>query len=137
MSIIEDRLSMLLEQANVRLIETPKLGVTFNAVYHAESRTIFVRWGIDPVTRRCAIAHELGHAIYGDTESSPLTERRADKWAATNLITLDDVNVAAENNDGVLSAMAADIGVTPHMLELWFELHQAGSIPHQHSCLKY
>lgn len=137
MSAIEDRLVQLLEQAGVRLIETPKLGAAYNAVYHAESRTIFVRWGIDPVTRRCAIAHELGHAVYDDAESSPLTERRADKWAATNLINPDDVHVAAENHDGTLSAMAAEIGVTPHLLELWFQLHQAGRIENHQFCLKH
>lgn len=31
-----------------------------------ERRQIILRYGLDRVTRRCVLAHELGHAIRGD-----------------------------------------------------------------------
>ncbi|EEW50456.1 hypothetical protein HMPREF0290_0904 [Corynebacterium efficiens YS-314] len=94
-----------------------------------------MRWGLDAVTRRCAIAHELGHEHYGHDCSTPGAERLADEWAAMKLVTVDDVETAAESCEGQPSAIAAEIGITPHLLSTWMRLHEAGRTSQQWSCL--
>ncbi|TVU83322.1 ImmA/IrrE family metallo-endopeptidase [Corynebacterium aurimucosum] len=134
MSPIEERLSSLLIESGVELLETGKLDARFNACYHAASRTIIVRTGLDPVTRVCAIAHELGHVVNGDSCSSPRAERLADEWAARNLIDGDLVEEAANYCGGAPSAIAAEVGVTPHLLGIWMQLWESGRIP-SYSCM--
>lgn len=91
MSAVKDRLEAMFERMGVKLIERPDLRVDLNSCWHADTRSIVVRWGLDPVTRRCAIAHELGHAEFGHDYSSPRAEREADEFAAKLLIDYDDV----------------------------------------------
>ena len=128
MSTTEDRLEDLVFEVGVDLVETDMLDPRFNAVYHAASRTIIVRSALDPVTRVCAIAHELGHAANGDTESSSRAERLADEWAATNLINSSEVESVATECGGIPSAIAAELGVTTHLLTVWMQLYQSGRI---------
>lgn len=126
MSPIEERLEALLAAAGVRIITTTALGGWLNAVYHEPTRTIYIRKGLDAVTRTCMIAHELGHAYYGHRCSSPRAEREADDWAALNLITEGEVRAAAREHAGAPAAIAAELGVTPHLLAVWARLHQVG-----------
>lgn len=137
MNDLDRRLTELIDQEHVTVIETGKLAGHLNAAYHPDSKLIFVRWGLDDVTRRCAIAHELGHAYHGHDCSTPAHERIADEWAATHLITVDDVETAAYNCDGVASAIAAEIGVTPQLLTVWTRLHEAGRIKQDWNCLVF
>lgn len=106
MSAIEKRLDQLIAASGVRLVETSRLTADLNACYHADNDVILVKWGLDPVTRRCAIAHELGHAHAGDTCSSARAERTADEWAALHLLDLDAVEQAAYDVDEAPAAMA-------------------------------
>lgn len=130
MSTVERRLERLIADAGVRIVETGRLTRSLNACYHEPSRTIIVRWGLDPVTRVCAIAHELGHAHYGHDCSSARAEREADEWAARALLTVDLVEDAGRECDGAACAIAAELGVTPALLELWMQMYQAGRIPY-------
>lgn len=136
MGPIEDRLTELIDASGIVIIETSKLGRHLNAAYHPSGK-IFVRWGLDAVTRRCSIAHELGHAHYGHNCSTPGAERAADEWAALRLIALDDVETAAKNCDGAASAIAAEIGITPHLLTVWMRLHETGRITQERNCAKH
>ncbi|KXB52761.1 ImmA/IrrE family metallo-endopeptidase [Corynebacterium sp. DNF00584] len=128
MSFVEDRLADMLAGLNVRLVESSKLDPQYNAVWHPASRTVIVRRDLDPVTRTCAIAHELGHIVNGDTCSSPRAERLADEWAALQLIEADRVEDVAADCDGVPTAVAAELGVTPHLLGVWMQLFAAGRV---------
>ncbi|MEY8577246.1 ImmA/IrrE family metallo-endopeptidase [Corynebacteriaceae bacterium 6-324] len=128
MSTVDDRLSDLLVEQGVELIETDMLDIRYNAVFHSASRTIIVRSTLDPITRVCAIAHELGHAANGDTDSSPRAERLADEWAAQRLIDSTIVEEVARDCGGSPSAIAAELGVTPHLLTIWMQLYQVGRI---------
>lgn len=130
MSRVEERLEALAEDMGVRLVETGRLSMEFNACFHAPTKTIFIRHGLDPVTRRCAIAHELGHAHAGDTCSSSRAE-----WAASNLLDLDEVEAVAMDVDHAPSAMAAELGVTPNLLAVWMRLYEAGRIRAERDCL--
>ncbi len=136
MSGIEERLEALVESMGLRLVESSRLSADLNACYHAASGIILVRWGLDPVTRRCAIAHELGHAWAGDTCSNPRAERAADEWAALHLLDLDDVERVALDTDHAPAAMAAELGVTLSLLEIWMQLYNAGRIRRSWHCVR-
>lgn len=75
------------------------LGVTIDYVelhmrdgeYRHDLRRIRLREGMTPRKERSVLAHELAHAIWGDVPSKfgPINarqERRADEWAALQLI---------------------------------------------------
>ncbi|WP_313548985.1 ImmA/IrrE family metallo-endopeptidase [Corynebacterium sp.] len=128
MSTVEDRLADLLVEQGVRLLETDMLHPRFNAVFHNASRAIIVRSDLDPVTRVCAIAHELGHAVNNDSCSSPRAERLADEWAAQSIIDHSIVEDVAQDCGGAPSAIAAELGITPHLLSVWMQLYEAGRI---------
>lgn len=128
MNTVEARLEQLTQDMGVTIVETPKLECVFNACFHLPSRTIIVHSGLDPATRTCAIAHELGHAYYGHDCSTPGAERQADEWAARGLMTLEMVEAVSVECEGSAAAMAAELGVTPVILEVWMRLYRAGRI---------
>ncbi|WP_245527435.1 ImmA/IrrE family metallo-endopeptidase [Corynebacterium lipophiloflavum] len=134
--MIEQRLDALVESMGVRIVETGKLSPDLNACFHAASNTVFVRWGLDPVTRRCAIAHELGHVHSGDTCSTERAERLADEWAAQQLLDIDDVETIAHDVDHSPAAMAAELGVTPHLLDVWMRLYETGRVKVTWNCFE-
>ncbi|WBT08817.1 ImmA/IrrE family metallo-endopeptidase [Corynebacterium sp. SCR221107] len=137
MSAVEDRLEAMCERMGVKLIERPDLRVDLNACWHADSRSIVVRWGLDPVTRRCAIAHELGHADAGHDCSSPRAEREADEFAAKLLIDYDEVERIAHESGWAPSEICAELGVTPDLFEVWSRLYEAGKIDMYSWCRIY
>ncbi|RSZ61511.1 ImmA/IrrE family metallo-endopeptidase [Corynebacterium hylobatis] len=130
-SLLEARLASL----GVHLVESGRLNDSLNAAYHHDTRTIVVRWGLDPVTRRCAIAHELGHAHWGHDCSTPRYERDADEYAAELLLTLDIVEQASLDLDHAAPAVAAELGVTPYLLEVWMKLYETGRIKPNYDCI--
>ena len=136
MSFVEDRLHALLDEQGVELVETGRLDARYNACFHAGSHTIVVRGGLDPVTRACTIAQEIGHAAHGDSCSSPRAERLADEWAAQRLVDGDRIEEIAADCGGAPSAIAAELGVTPHLLEAWMRLLEAGRMTTM-SCVIY
>lgn len=135
MSPVEAALETLAHTMGITVIETSKLGSTLNACFHPPTQTIFIKIGLDPVTRRCAIAHELGHAHYGHDCSTPGAERQADEWAARQLLDVGDVEVVGWECEGSAVAMAAELGVTPHLLVLWMGMYERGRIqPEKRAC---
>lgn len=135
MSPVEAALETLAHTMGITVIETSKLGSTLNACFHPPTQTIFIKIGLDPVTRRCAIAHELGHAHYGHDCSTPGAERQADEWAAQQLLDVGDVEVVGWECEGSAAAMAAELGVTPHLLDLWMRMYERGRIqPEKRAC---
>lgn len=135
MSPVEAALETLAHTMGITVIETSKLGSTLNACFHPPTQTIFIKIGLDPVTRRCAIAHELGHAHYGHDCSTPGAERQADEWAAQQLLDVGDVEVVGLECEGSAAAMAAELGVTPHLLVLWMGMYERGRIqPEKRAC---
>ncbi|MHC9566425.1 ImmA/IrrE family metallo-endopeptidase [Corynebacterium diphtheriae] len=135
MSPVEAALETLAHNMGITVIETSKLGSTLNACFHPPTQTIFIKIGLDPVTRRCAIAHELGHAHHGHNCSTPGAERQADEWAAQQLLDVGDVEAVGLECEGSAAAMAAELGVTPHLLVLWMGMYERGRIqPEKRAC---
>jgi hypothetical protein len=134
MNDTEQRLEHLLHQFDVRLVETGALTPRMNACWHPLTRTIYARHGLDSVTRVCAIAHELGHAYHNHDCSTPDNEREADEWAANQLLDDGLVEEAAWECDSEPVAMAAELGVTVHLLRTWERLYRVGRTRHVSAC---
>lgn len=74
------------------------------------------------MTRRQAIgalAHEAGHHAFGDTCSTPATERRADEYAAAFLITPAEYRAAESVVGHHVNALAIELEVTPRIIKAW------------------
>lgn len=109
----------------IRVIESPTLRDDLNAMYVHHHRRIVIRPHIDPYTRRAALAHELGHAYYGDeTHDDPRLERRADHFAARLLISPVEYALAENLHGPHDGAIAWELGVTPRLVATWRELHE-------------
>lgn len=71
---------------------------------------------------RSTIGHETAHVVFGDEPSmfGPVKakqERRADEWAALQLISLDDYRQSESHHDGNVEAMAIDLSVTTDLID--------------------
>ena len=110
----------LAEAWGIRLIETSSLDPRFNGMYLAQHHAIVLRTDLDYWTRRSCLAHELGHARYGDAHyANPRSEARADRFAADLLIDPDQYLQLEQLHDGHTGAIAHELGITPHLLQVW------------------
>ena len=94
--------------------------------WYPTSRTISLRADLPARARRCTLAHELGHAVLGHAAGPDLPqwvvekqERAADRWAAETLISEDAYKSAEAALGPHPGAIAAELGVTVHLLEVW------------------
>lgn len=118
-------LDQLADALGVAVVETPYLDDGLNGQYLHHRRLILLRQGLDPWTRKSTLAHELGHAWHGDDiHGDPRLERRADQFAAQILITPAEYRLAEKLHDGHASGIAYELGVTPHLVEVWQNMYE-------------
>lgn len=134
MSDAEQRLEFLLHQFDVRLVETGALTPRMNACRHLLTRIICARHGLGQVTRVCTIFHELGYAHHGHDCSTLDNERVADERTADQLLDDGLVEEAAWECDSEPVAMAAELGVTVHLLRTWERLYRIGRTRYVSAC---
>ncbi|MCK7676204.1 ImmA/IrrE family metallo-endopeptidase [Corynebacterium pygosceleis] len=99
--------------------------------WYPARRVITIRRGLHPVEQLCTLAHELGHAYL---EHQPgvggwfdaRQEREADEYAARMLIAPAEYALAETMYGPDARAIAAELGVTPHLVETWRGLHTCG-----------
>lgn len=121
-----EELEQIAESLGVRIVEVANLPETHAGVYLHHRRLILIRRGLRPWTYRSVLAHELGHAVYGDDEHNNLRmERRADQWAAEILISECEYAAAEAIHGPNIGAIAYELGVTPELIEVWQHMHQA------------
>mgnify|MGYP000857778423 FL=1 len=113
-------------QLGIRIIDAcPPAGTL--ALWDETTRTILASPGLLHRQRRCVIAHELAHAVNGDTHAllddvaARKRERRADLTAAGWLLDPVAVRTALAVSPDSLNAAAADLDVTPRILSAWLE----------------
>ena len=113
----------------IRIIDAqPPAGAL--ALWDEESRTIITTPGLLHRQRRCVIAHELAHAVNGDTHSPLDTiaalkrERKADQIAAGWLLTPDAVATALAVSPDSLSVPLNRLEVTDRILEAWLRVQK-------------
>jgi Zn-dependent peptidase ImmA (M78 family) len=92
--------------------------------YCFRTNTIRLQEGMAPRLYNSVLAHELAHAVFGDSRSmfGPINakqERRADEWAALRLIDLDAYREAEHLRDGHIPSMAYDLGVIEDSVEAY------------------
>ena len=97
-------------------IEYTRLPADRDGVYDHDVRRIRLRRGMSARHHRSVLAHELGHAAFGDTPTrfGPVhakQERRAEEWAALRLIDLDDYRHLETVHGGHAGAIAVDLDV--------------------------
>lgn len=113
-------------QLGIRIIDACLPAGTL-ALWDETTRTILTSPGLLHRQRRCVIAHELAHAVNGDTHApiedvaARKRERRADLTAAGWLLDPVAVRTALAVSPDSLSAAAADLDVTPRILSAWLE----------------
>lgn len=118
-------LDQLADALGVAVVETPYLDDGLNGQYLHHRRLILLHQGLDPWTRKSTLAHELGHAYYGDDiHGDPRMERRADQFAAQILITAAEYKAAESLYGGNPGAIAYELGVTPHLVRVWQDIYE-------------
>lgn len=83
-------------------------------------------WADKNATTLCSLAHELGHAHYGDPPGHHgAHEIRADRFAARLLINPHDYATAEAIYGPNPAAIEAELGVTVNILKSWQRLYTA------------
>lgn len=87
--------------------------------------TISLRVGMDDTTTLCSLAHELGHAHYGDPPGHHgAHELRADRFAARLLINPADYAATEAIYGPHPTLLAAELGVTVKVLKTWQAIYE-------------
>ena len=102
----------------INIVESDKVRFGY---FCRDTGTIVVPTGMPERLRRSMIAHELGHAVYGHTASTPKSERQADKYAARLLINEDDYRQAESTYGTDVETLAFILNVSPGLIEAWRE----------------
>lgn len=98
------------------------------AAWIPHTSTISVRVGMTDTETLCSLAHELGHAHYGDPPGHiPRYEQRANRFAARLLISPIDYAVAEQVYGPHPARIACELGVTIDLIETWQQLPQQAS----------
>jgi len=121
------------ESQGVEVIERHLPTTWPHALYIPELNTIYLEARQPHCYKRANLAHELGHAHYGDTPTGnghydQRQEQRADEYAAHLLINPADFEASAIWHQDCLPAIADDLEVTHHLLKIWMELFQSGKL---------
>ncbi|WP_334136928.1 ImmA/IrrE family metallo-endopeptidase [Corynebacterium variabile] len=82
--------------------------------------TITIQYGMTEADTLCSLAHEFGHFSHGDhCGHSPRAEARADRYAAHILIDPHHYRQAEEIFGPDPRRLAAELGVTVHLIKVW------------------
>ena len=94
---------------------------------------ISLRDDLSDIGRRCTLAHELGHAYYRHAPVGGYLgqrqERQADEFAARILISPAEYALAEQIQGTDLYALAEELGVTAHIVEVWRKCHTHCPLP--------
>lgn len=95
------------------------------AAWLPHQHAISVRVGMDDVTTLCALAHELGHAHYGDPPGHVgKHEQRAQRFAAQLLISPTEYAIAEQVYGPHPARLANELGVTTELIAIWQQLNE-------------
>ena len=116
-----DRLELLYQHcADLGLdVEWEDLGAYRRGLYRHHRRLIVLSSRLTRAQATATLAHELGHARFGDTCSSAPAEARAWMYAAAVLITPRQYAAAEALVGHHPAALALHLEVTPKLVESW------------------
>lgn len=104
----------------VSSLPTGELDQGVMGVYDDEAKMILIDRGLTYVQKRCTLAHELVHWVYGDNACDPVfrakEEHRARRQAAGMLISSVEYSMAEEMYDSNPLMIARELDVTVQVL---------------------
>lgn len=100
-------------------VEWTDLGAVRRGEYRRLGDRIALNWRLTRRQATATLGHELGHHRFGDTCSTPVTERRAWEYGAALLITPSEYAEAEASVGHRPSALAIELEVTPKLIEAW------------------
>ena len=100
-------------------VEWEDLGDVRRGHYLDDTKTIVLNRTMTSAQTTATLAHEVGHAVFGDRATTPRLERRASEFGAALIITPRQYAAAEELVGCHTGALAAELGVTPHLIEAW------------------
>jgi hypothetical protein len=115
------RLTLLLEHAaDLGLdVEWEDLGDVRRGHYLHDEELIVLNRRLTRAQATATLAHEIGHAVFGDVRSTPRAERRASEFGASLVIDVAEYERAERLVGPHPGALADELGVTPHLVEAW------------------
>jgi hypothetical protein len=115
------RLTLLLAHAaDLGLdVEWEDLGDVRRGLYLRDEDLIVLNRRLTRAQATATLAHEIGHAVFGDVRSTPPVERRASEFGASLVIDVADYERAERLVGPHLGALADELDVTPHLVEAW------------------
>ena len=91
--------------------------------------TITLRVGMDDTTTLCSLAHELGHAHYGDPPGHHgAHEIRADRFAARLLVSPTEYATTEALYGPHPATLANELGVTVKVLKTWQNIYEKTAV---------
>lgn len=97
-----------------------------DAAWSAPHRSIWLRPDLTSRESRSLLAHELGHAYYGDEGPQPVTaERRAWRYAAQLLVDGHDYSDAENCHGAHLGALSEALDVSTEVVQGFQDLLQS------------
>ncbi|GAB7003688.1 hypothetical protein JCM18899A_11590 [Nocardioides sp. AN3] len=100
-------------------VEWADLGDIRRGAYLDDERLIVLNTRLTHAQATATLAHEIGHARFGDRSSTPRLERRASEFGAALVIDTDDYERAERLVGPHPGALAQELGVTAHLVEAW------------------
>ncbi|OFT70624.1 hypothetical protein HMPREF3130_06750 [Corynebacterium sp. HMSC14B06] len=131
MTITETELEQLAESMGITVEDdyrkSLRPGDLGGYIHHRQ--TILLDPTLGSINRRCTLAHELAHAIRGDTPTGnphfdARAERAADQLAAELLISHAEYATAESIYGPHPGAIARELGVTTHLLAVWRDTYE-------------
>ena len=95
--------------------------------YDRRYRLVTIKSTLGPIQYLSTLAHELGHAYYGHSGHHPKNESKADKWAARQLLTFDQVLDCARTTLSA-SQIALNLNVMPWVVEAFVNTLDADQV---------
>lgn len=123
---IAESLDVVIEYADLERLDR-------DGDYNQRTRTIRLQHGMLYRLERSVLAHELAHAVFQDEPSmfgpaNARMERRADEWAAHQLISYDDYRAAEARHGHKVDAIAQDLSVIDDLVDAYqHTLHRIGN----------
>lgn len=113
----------------IRVDDTPVPTDWPNGLWIPDQHRIILRHDMDWITRRCTLAHEIGHAhhrheLTGIPHLDARMERQADAFAALILIGAREYATAEREHGPHTGALAHALDVTPHYIRVWRGHHE-------------
>jgi hypothetical protein len=87
--------------------------------YEDDARLVVLNYRCTIAQAVSALAHEIGHAVFGDRCSTDAVERRADEYGASLVLTAEDYAAAEREVGPHPGALARRLGVTRDLVLAW------------------